>query len=104
MLECRSSSPASRRPARGRSGRTPPPRAGRGGRAPARRGRRFAAAAEGLPPRRGVDNVTMEDIAQAAGVGKGTLYRRYPDRASIAVALLNTHERALQERLLRGPP
>jgi AcrR family transcriptional regulator len=46
----------------------------------------------------------MEDIARAAGVGKGTLYRRYPDRASIAVALLDTHERALQEQLLRGPP
>jgi AcrR family transcriptional regulator len=35
-------------------------------------------------------------------VGRGTLYRRYPDRASIAVALLDEHERVLQERLLRG--
>lgn len=48
--------------------------------------------------------VTMEDIAKAAGVGRGTLYRRYPDRASIAVALLDEHERALQEKLLRGDP
>jgi AcrR family transcriptional regulator len=48
--------------------------------------------------------VTMEDIAKKAGVGRGTLYRRYPDRASIAVALLDEHERALQERLLRGEP
>jgi AcrR family transcriptional regulator len=48
--------------------------------------------------------VTMEQIAAAAGVGKGTLYRRYPDVASIAVALLDEHERALQDRLLRGPP
>jgi AcrR family transcriptional regulator len=48
--------------------------------------------------------VTMEEIAAAAGVGKATLYRRYPDVASIAVALLDEHERALQERLLRGPP
>ena len=46
----------------------------------------------------------MEDTARAAGVGKGTLYRRFPDRASIAVALLDEHERALQEQLLRGPP
>lgn len=46
----------------------------------------------------------MEDLARAAGVGKGTLYRRFPDRASIAVALLDEHERTLQERLLRGPP
>ncbi|WP_330228103.1 TetR/AcrR family transcriptional regulator [Nocardia sp. NBC_00508] len=48
--------------------------------------------------------VTMDDIAKAAGVGRGTLYRRYPDTNSIAVALLDEHERALQEKLLAGPP
>ena len=48
--------------------------------------------------------VTMEQVAAAAGVGKATLYRRYPDVASIAQALLDEHERALQDRLLRGPP
>ena len=51
---------------------------------------------------RGGAPVTMEQVAAAAGVGKATLYRRYPDVASIAVALLDEHERALQERLLRG--
>jgi len=35
--------------------------------------------------------------------GSGEL-RRYPDRVAIAVALLDEHERALQEQLLRGPP
>jgi AcrR family transcriptional regulator len=48
--------------------------------------------------------LTMERIATEAGVGKATLYRRYPDVASIAVALLDEHERALQERILHGPP
>jgi AcrR family transcriptional regulator len=47
--------------------------------------------------------VTMEQIAAAAGVGKGTLYRRYPDVASIALALLDEHERRLQDNLLHGP-
>lgn len=48
--------------------------------------------------------VTMDDVAKAAGVGRATVYRRYPDIWSIAVALLDEHERALQERLLRGEP
>jgi AcrR family transcriptional regulator len=62
------------------------------------------AAAERLFAERGASAVTMEDIARAAGVGRGTLYRRYPDRAAIAVALLDVHEHALQEQLLRGDP
>jgi AcrR family transcriptional regulator len=48
--------------------------------------------------------VTMERVAAAAGVGKATLYRRYPDVASIALALLDEHERELQEQLLHGEP
>ncbi|MFF0526052.1 TetR/AcrR family transcriptional regulator [Actinomadura nitritigenes] len=63
----------------------------------------LAAAAE-LFASRDPRAVTMDDIAKAAGVGRGTLYRRYPDTVSIARALLDEHERALQERLLRGDP
>ncbi|WP_194833780.1 TetR/AcrR family transcriptional regulator [Nocardia sp. XZ_19_369] len=63
----------------------------------------LAAAAE-LFATRDPRTVTMDDIAKAAGVGRGTLYRRYPDTNSIAVALLDEHERALQEQLLGGPP
>lgn len=70
----------------------------------ARNRARILAAAERLFAERDPASVTMDDIAKAAGVGRGTLYRRYPDRAAIARALLDEHERALQEKLLRGAP
>ncbi|WP_028938275.1 TetR/AcrR family transcriptional regulator [Pseudonocardia spinosispora] len=67
------------------------------------RARVLAAAAELLRERE-PRSVTMDDVAKAAGVGRATLYRRYPDVRSIAEALLDEHERALQEKLLRGAP
>jgi AcrR family transcriptional regulator len=48
--------------------------------------------------------VTMGDIAASAGVGRATLYRRFPDTSSVAIALLDLHERELQQRLISGPP
>lgn len=70
----------------------------------ARNRAKVLAAATELFASRDPRTVTMDDIAKAAGVGRGTLYRRYPDVVSIAVALLDEHERALQEQLLRGEP
>ena len=70
----------------------------------ARNRARVLAAAADLFATRDVRTVTMDDIAKAAGVGRATVYRRYPDTWSIAVALLDEHERALQERMLRGEP
>jgi AcrR family transcriptional regulator len=60
-------------------------------------------AARRLFAERGVDAVSMDDVAAAAGVGKGTLYRRMGDRAGLALALLDEEERELQEAILRGP-
>jgi AcrR family transcriptional regulator len=51
----------------------------------------------------GIAAVSMDAIAAAAGVGKGTLFRRFGDKAGLAVALLDARERDLQERILRGP-
>jgi AcrR family transcriptional regulator len=47
--------------------------------------------------------VSMEAIATHAGVGKGTLFRRFGDRASLARAVLGENERRLQEEIIRGP-
>jgi len=65
---------------------------------------RVLAAAERLFAERGVAGVTMDDVAAAAGVGKGTLYRRFVDKGGLAVALLDQRERELQQRILSGPP
>ena len=70
----------------------------------ARNRARVLEAAERLFAGAGGRTVTMEQVAAAAGVGKGTLYRRFPDVAAIATALLDEHERELQEQLLRGAP
>ncbi|KAA2258715.1 helix-turn-helix transcriptional regulator [Solihabitans fulvus] len=70
----------------------------------ARNRARVLEAAEKLFADGNAKDVTMEDIARAAGVGRATLYRRYPDPTSIAQALLDEHERELQERILTGVP
>lgn len=49
----------------------------------------------------GVDEVTMSAVAQAAGVGKGTLYRHFTDKAELCHALLDYDQRDLQERTLK---
>jgi AcrR family transcriptional regulator len=70
----------------------------------ARNRQKILAAARRLFAERGVAEVTMEEIARAAGVGKGTLFHRFGDRAGLALALLDDQERGLQESILRGPP
>ncbi|MBW1597446.1 TetR/AcrR family transcriptional regulator [Streptomyces sp. JJ38] len=52
----------------------------------------------------GVADVSMDQIAAAAGVGKGTLFRRFTDKSGLAVALLDERERELQAAVLSGPP
>ena len=70
----------------------------------ARNRERVLAAARRLFAERGVRAVTMDEVARAAGVAKGTVFHRFGDRAGLALALLDEHERELQERILRGPP
>jgi AcrR family transcriptional regulator len=52
----------------------------------------------------GVDSVTMDAVAEEAGVGKGTVFRRFESRAGLMGALLNHSETAWQASVLSGPP
>nr|BBX78035.1 TetR family transcriptional regulator [Mycobacterium florentinum] len=61
-------------------------------------------AARRLVAKRGAGAVTMDDVAAAAGVGKGTLFRRFGSRAGLMMVLLDEDERASQQAFLFGPP
>ena len=70
----------------------------------ARNRRRILAAAEKLFELNGVSCTSMDAIAAEAGVGKGTLFRRFGDRATLAAAVLDQSERDLQDAILTGAP
>ena len=53
---------------------------------------------------RGAGDVDIRDIAKAAGVGIGTVYRRFGDKAALLAAVIGADERRLQDALLAGPP
>lgn len=61
-------------------------------------------AARRLVAEHGIENVSMESIARAAGVGKGTVFRRFGDRSALAYALLDERGRDLQDQFIRGAP
>ena len=52
----------------------------------------------------GADQLTMDGLAERAGLGKGTVFRRFGTRAGIFAALLDDDERDFQEQVLAGPP
>src|SRR5215213_5870457 len=61
-------------------------------------------AARRLIAERGADAVTTDDIAAAAGVGKGTLFRRFGSRAGLMIVLLDEDEKVQQQAFMFGPP
>jgi AcrR family transcriptional regulator len=70
----------------------------------ARNRERILCSAARLFSERGVDCVSMDDVAEAAGVGKGTVFRRFGSRAALALAVLSEQEREFQEEIIRGLP
>lgn len=61
-------------------------------------------AAERLVEKHGIEHVSMDMLAEEACVGKGTIFRRFGDRASLARTLLDESERVFQEDFIRGKP
>jgi polyketide synthase 12 len=69
----------------------------------ARNRRHLLATAREVLAERGADALTMDGLAERAGLGKGTVFRRFRTRAGIFRALLEDDEREFQERVLSGP-
>lgn len=61
-------------------------------------------AARQLVEEGGADGLTMGAVAQRAGVGKGTVFRRFGSRAGLMLALLSDAEAEFQARFMFGPP
>ena len=62
------------------------------------------AAAGKLVRERGAANLRVAEVAAAAGVGAGSIYRAVGSRSGLLLALLDEDERELQERMIRGKP
>ncbi|WP_182526129.1 TetR/AcrR family transcriptional regulator [Nocardioides dongkuii] len=61
-------------------------------------------AADELVEEHGLRAVTMEAVAARAGVGKGTVFRRFESREGLMAALLNRSETEWQAAVISGPP
>ncbi|MGK5733685.1 TetR/AcrR family transcriptional regulator [Streptomyces sp. URMC 124] len=70
----------------------------------ARNRTRLLEAASRLLTECGAANLTMEAVATAAGVGKGTVFRRFGDRTGLLLALLDHREQQFQAAFVSGPP
>ncbi|MFD5321100.1 TetR/AcrR family transcriptional regulator [Streptomyces sp. NPDC127098] len=74
-------------------------------RADAARNRRAVLdATERLLAEGGGDHVSLDRVAALAGVGKGTVFRRFGSRAGLLQALLEERSRELREAVAEGPP
>ena len=78
---------------------------GRRERADAQRNRRaILAATEKLLATRRPQDISMEQVAVVAGVGKGTVFHRFGNRTGLMRALMIERAQALEEAVTAGPP
>ncbi|MQW77746.1 TetR family transcriptional regulator [Nocardioides sp. dk4132] len=70
----------------------------------ARNRERLLEAAQRLIRENGPEHLTMEALATAAGVGKGTVFRRFGSRAGLMAAVLDFSEAEWQASVISGPP
>ena len=70
----------------------------------ARNRERLLKAARELVEECGAEGLTMDRLAEQAGVGKGTVFRRFGSRAGLMLTLLSESEAAFQARFMFGPP
>jgi AcrR family transcriptional regulator len=70
----------------------------------ARNRRAILRATETLLARHPPDQVSLEQIAAAAGVGKGTVFHRFGSRAGLMRSLMYERAHSLQEAVITGPP
>lgn len=61
-------------------------------------------ATERLLVENGPDHVSLERVAQAAGVGKGTVFHRFGSRSGLMRALMEDRVRRLTHAIEHGPP
>jgi AcrR family transcriptional regulator len=78
---------------------------GRRERADAARNRRaILLATEELLRRLPPEQISMDQVAAAAGVGKGTVFHRFGNRAGLMRALMQERAMTLQQAMVDGPP
>jgi AcrR family transcriptional regulator len=68
----------------------PPVRRGRGRPRDPETDQRITSAAAALLLQRGFERTTVDDVAARAGVGKATVYRRWPSKEDLAVAAMES--------------
>ncbi|MFJ9771698.1 TetR family transcriptional regulator [Kitasatospora sp. NPDC101157] len=70
----------------------------------AERRRRILRAATALAARGGYEAVQMREVAESAQVALGTLYRYFPSKVHLLVAVMLEQLQELQEHIRRHPP